>query len=230
MKISHLIFPVAALCMFCNESFINNTPDSGPSIIPQISIVSNSRIYWYSDSLLEELIYPSINNCTPGTPCAIVSTGPWDYTCTLLPDTIWGIIDHDFFSSETLFCHSDSCWAINDTVVYSISNYKSWQANALCSKSAKAYTRYGLCYETSPAEDTVRIWNTHFDTTFKADIFCLSKLPLDSSDGVWFLSIDTFFCPAALINTYDDHLTRQDIINYTSNLKGGASCLNGNLH
>lgn len=216
MKKSHLLFSAAALCfMFCSGSPVNTEGDNKPSLDPDITIISKSLITWYRDSLLESMLYPSNISCKPDFPCGIVTTSSWDYTCTVFPDTFWGVIENDYAPTDTVYCHSDTCWVLNDTTFYPMGSYLNRQANALCSESAKAYTGYGLCYEISPAEDTVRIWNTCFDTSFTGNSFCLPKLPLDSESGVWFASVDTFFCPASLINSYDDYLTRQDIINYT---------------
>lgn len=211
-KIGMLCVGALVVFMSCNDS-PTATSQQHPGIIPDIIIQSNSRLDWYRDSLFEHSIYPSTVHCTPGLPCAIIS-GPrgYDYTCTVFPDTFWGIIKYDFSPSETLFCHSDSAWVRHDTVIYSLENYLDRQANAICSESAIAYTQFGLCYQLSPGETSVRIRNACFDTTVSGVAsFCLPKLPLDSLNGVWISSVDTFFCSSAFINTHDDFVTRSQI-------------------
>ena len=213
-KVIRFFFPALAALISCNESPTNTEQDK-PGIVPDITIQSNARKFWFRDSLLEDMIYPSTVHCTPGQPCAIIF-GPkgFDYTCTTFPDTFWGIIEYDLFPSETLFCHSDSAWVLHDTTIYSMKRYLGEQSNALCSESAKAYTQIGMCYQFSTGETSVRLRNSCFDTTFTGT-FCLPKMPLDSQNGVWFETIDTFFCPAYVINGYDDYMTRQDIKSWT---------------
>lgn len=104
-----------------------------PVIIPEITIISRYNILWYTDSLLEDLIFPSMPHCDSSFPCVTVSTGALDYSCTPLPDTIWGILEHDFFSAETLHCICDTCRVINDTSGYSIQRYRD-SLNTECSK------------------------------------------------------------------------------------------------
>jgi len=197
-----------SLFLFCSKSSTNSS--QGTYIVPDITIHSPSRFYWFRDSLLENTIYPSTVHCIPGQPCAFFSMGPWDYTCTSFPDTCWGIIDNDMLKSETLFCHSDSAWVLHDTTVYNMVKYFSRQSNAICSESAIAYTQNDICYNFSAGETKVRIRNSCIDTTF-SNSFNLPKIPLDSQNGVWFETIDTFFCPAKIIDSLIGCKTVYDI-------------------
>lgn len=207
-KMSSFLLLVFSQIILCTKSPV--TVQNKPGIIPDITIQSGTRVYWFRDSLLEHTIYPSVVHCTPGMPCGFFSMGPWDYTCTVFPDTLWGIVDHDLFPSETLFCHSDSAWVLHDTTVYDLANYFTRQSNAICSESAQSYTQNGLCYKFSTGETKVRIRNSCFDTTFTST-FNLPKMPLDSQNGIWFETIDTFFCSTSFIDNYAGCVTRQDI-------------------
>ncbi len=85
--------------------------------------------------------------------------------------------------------------------------------NAICSENALGYTSFGINYILSKNEDSVRIYNTLFDTVFYED-FSLAKLPIDSMLGFNFISTDTFFCPAESLNSYNDILSREIILNW----------------
>jgi len=210
-KARFFLISAVLFLLSCDEAPTGSDQDD-TGIRPVITINPTARTYWFTDSLFESFLYPSIIDCVPGQPCLIVSTGAWDYTCTVFPDTFWGIIRYDIFPAETLYCHSDTCWVRNDSVVYNMAPYFQSKANAICSESAKAYTRIGVCYQYSTGEDTVRIHNACFDTTFVGvSSFCLPKLPLDSTNGVWIETIDTVFCPASVINGYDDFFTVYEI-------------------
>jgi hypothetical protein len=210
--LSLLFFPLSAFAVFLS---CNNQPVSpvhtDPPVIPYISIADPSFIYWCRDSAFEDLIYPTVLHHVPGE--MDIYIGAFDYTCTVLPDTCFGVAVYQFSEPETLSCFCDTCWIRGDTAAHDMREYRARLANALCSEKAIAYTANGLCYHRSAGEETVRLFNSCFDTAFSGGEICLPKVPLDSQLGVWFVSIDTFFCSADFINTHDDYFTRQDVKN-----------------
>lgn len=211
---------LALLLTSCRHS---DPASSSQGLVPLLTISSTCRPHWFLDDTLETILFPSTFDCVPGEMCITVSPGAWDYTCTSFPDTFWGLVFYDYTPTptppETLYCHSDTCWVRNDTVVYAMTHYFDSLSNAVCSSCARSYTATPLCYRLAAAEDTVTLFNACFDTTFAGvSIFCLPRLPLPPDtlpQGVYFASVDTFFCPATLINSHDDTLTRQLIINWT---------------
>lgn len=81
--------------------------------------------------------------------------------------------------------------------------------NALCHENAQAYTKKEIIYTCSDKEDTVRIFNKIFDTTFcNVPSFYLPKLPLESLMVFYFVSFDgdTVFCSEDLIDSLEEVL------------------------
>jgi hypothetical protein len=209
---SFLFVAFTAALLSCND------PPSAPVrttplIIPQLTLLDPSFIYWCRDSLFEDLIYPAVAHYSPDNPVLLI--GALDYTCTILPDTCYGIAVFQIADPDTLTCFGDTCWIRGDTAAYDMRSYREKLANALCSESAVAYTQIGLSYRLPPGEDSVRLFNSCFDTVFRGvQEALLPKIPLDSLNGVWFASKDTFFCSAEFINTHDDYFTRKDVNNH----------------
>lgn len=210
--LKYLLLLLTFFLLFCNNS---PTVNDSVSVVPVITIQSFARPYWFRDSCFVDFIYPSVFNCDSGDFCAFISTGALDYTCTVFPsDTFWGIIEYDMASPDTVICFSDTAKVLNDTFFYFLKDYFARQSDAICSCSAKAYTRNGFSYNFASSESKVRVYNSCFDTTFFLS-FCLPKVPLDSQKGIWFETADTLFCPASLINGFSDTLTMQVIKDYS---------------
>ena len=113
----------------------NNPVDESSGINPEITIFSNTVIFWYSDSLLEDFIFPSqsYSQCDTslGIPCGVVSM-TLDYRCTVLPDTLYGIVKNSLFIPETLHCIKDSCRVLNSATLYSIKKYRDSLVSSPC--------------------------------------------------------------------------------------------------
>jgi hypothetical protein len=77
---------------------------------------------------------------------------------------------------------------------------------AICHENAHAYTKKEINYTCSEKEDTVSVFNNIFDTTFyNVKSFHLTKLPMDSLMGFYFVSFDgdTSFCSEDLIDSLE---------------------------
>lgn len=206
-----------SLLLFCNSDNPSSVPNNRSVFpFPQITIQSSYSLMWFRDSLFQEFIYPSVYHCTQESPC-IYSL---NYTCTVLPDTLWGILHRmDDGSNETLFCYSDFAYVKNDTIVYDMQTYLSGLFNAICSPEAINYTSKGISYQCMSwvGEDSVRVFNSCFDTTFRGlNSFSLPKLPLDSTNRINFVSVDTFSCSVIGLNMFSGILTMQIIKNLPS--------------
>ena len=113
-----LLLPLAVLTPSCNDPV--SADDTTTGVTPDITIPAHARLYWFLDSALDTILYPATVDCVPGEMCAVISTGAWDYTCTLFPDTFWGLVQYDLTPTgtpdDTLYCHSDSVNAPTGTV------------------------------------------------------------------------------------------------------------------
>jgi len=85
-------------------------------------------LQWYSDPAFDDYIIPAewqkdLDHCedTQKDPCAIV-TSVIDYRCTVLPDTLYGLIVRPY---DKLECIADTCRSLFDIdVVYDIRAYR----------------------------------------------------------------------------------------------------------
>ena len=222
MKILFLLSAALLLLLSCSES---PQPTAAAVKEPEtpgfsINIQSHRILAWYYDSAFTRWMKPATYSVIcPSGPCLTITTGgAFDYTCTAFPDTFYGIIEYITGSAaetnDTLICHGSSCYDKKDGLYYDMTNYFAWMQNAVCDSAAASYSKIGLCM-TSVPQDTIRLWNNCFDTTFytsSSGSFCLGKLPipLDSTQqGIFVSSVhygDTAFIPVSYINTHDDYI------------------------
>lgn len=201
-----------SILVLCTDPLLE---DKNPTISPFITLENTAYPVWYRDPFFEETIYPSLSNCVPGHICCFITFGPWDYTCTLLPDTFWGIIEYDLYETDTVICYSDTARSLHDTTKFCLKNYLELLSYAICSNSAVAYTKSGINYTFSPEEGKLHIKNSCFDTVFYSS-FSIPSIPLDTQKGVWFESAnDTIFCPNTLIDSLSGKLAWEKIREFT---------------
>ena len=210
------------LLISCSETPQPTTPadetPSGPDF--SLTIPSHRILSWFSDSSFTRWIHPSTYQVTcPTGPCMTITTGgAYDYTCTDLPDTFYGLIEYldgpEGHTNDTLFCRGTSCYDRKDGKYYDMTDYFRWLRNAVCDSAAASYSKIGLCMTSVPG-DTVRLWNSCLDTTFfnvSSGSFCIGKLPipLDTAQQGVFVSSrhygDTVFLPVGYINSHDDYI------------------------
>jgi len=215
----HILSVVLFLSLLsCSEKDTPMQPvqPSGPDFA--LSIPTHRILTWYYDSAMTRWIKPSTFSvlCPSGGCMMIITGGAYDYTCTELPDTFYGVIEYttgpEGDINDTLICRNGSCYDKKDGKYYDMGDYLRWMKQALCDSAAASYSKIGLCMSSLPG-DTLRAWNNCFDTTFyNGSDFCLPKLPipLDSTQQGVFVSSakyrDTVFLPAGYINTHDDYI------------------------
>jgi hypothetical protein len=188
-------------------------------IYPQVQVESKTAIFWYHDSLLKHLLYPSTVQNNADSPKIVLISGVFDYTCTQFPEKFWGkvIYENSCFPSETLFCHSDTCWQRNGASIYVMDSYFANRADALCHHLAKFYTKNRFCYDPQGHGNSIRIYNSLIDTTVLGnEPFCLPRLPNDSLEGFWIIGTDKLFCPSWIIDNVNGTLNRQTIVELSS--------------
>jgi|GEM_PF-6480216 len=217
---------IKLLSLFVLITFLSCTNDNHTPVSPyeppsvSFALFGSQMLSWYRDSILTDWIKPSTYAVMcQGGPCVIISTGgTYDYTCTTLPDTFYGLIEYspslEGESNDTLFCHGSTCYDRKHDKSYDMANYFFRLTNSICSPEAAAYSKIGLCMTSLPF-DTLRVWNYCFDSTIatgSSGSFCLPKLPFPLSppeQGVYISSSayqDTAFISLSYINSYNDYI------------------------
>jgi hypothetical protein len=102
-------------------------PEPEPELDFEIVIKDDGVLRWYSDPDFSDFILPEawrddVERCGDTIyPCVIAST-VLNYQCTVLPDTIYGLIVRPY---DKLFCVRDTCRSLRqDGVEYDIKAYR----------------------------------------------------------------------------------------------------------
>jgi len=95
----------------------------------EVTIQDGGTILWFSDPDFGDFIIPmkwraELDTCADTThPCVVVSS-VMDYRCTVLPDTLWGIIKRQYSQPlEMLVCVGDYCRSYEGEI-YDIRKYR----------------------------------------------------------------------------------------------------------